>query len=641
MILKSGQYQYTVFSSLFFGSMILAALVVAPLQGVAFTLPKVLLYSFAATVGSLWIILRDDVKACDVFRTHWFGRFFMVYAIVTVLSLGWSVMPVVSLLGSAPRFTGILFSLVCIALAVCAMNLAQHPRGLRNVIQTIIVANGLVVAYGMLQLVGIDPFELTWDKDAFLGRIFSSVGQPNALGAYVVLTVPFVVFRALEQSINRRMYLLLLVCNIAVLLGTASRAALAGIVVAFIVFANLAPELVLDKLPSLGRKKILTAVAVFLILVFFGGASFSKRFSLVTEQGRSWGTRQIVWFDALDMIRSRPVGYGPETMAAVYPRFMSPQLHYTESLTATVDRAHNLPLDLLVTVGPLGLVCYYAFLTSLLFAAYKLRRQRAGIFAGALGLLGYSVTMMVGFETAMTAATFWFIVGLVMGLIWQVDARYHGEISVWPVRAFVCAICCVSVMSSVVYLQWMAQRVEMEQADRAFRSGQLTYSLQRFYNASKLFTLDRVLLARFAETALISSEFADTDEAKEVLHAAVKQSLDLFGDMTQDQDGTVPLFRAWLGALKGDAAETEHQLVLAKALMPNTVDTYRIAARCFSLLGNRSAAQNAHAELIDLLPPYWKDREGEAGRILWKENPWLEELQSDRMIRDEQLLEMR
>lgn len=640
MIIKSSQYQYVIFSTLFFVSIILAAIAVAPLQGVAFTLPKVLLYSFAATVGTLWLILRDDLKACDVLRTHWFGRFFLLFIIVSVLSLGWSVMPVVSLLGSAPRFSGLLFTMVCMALAVCTMNLSQHPRGLRTTVQALIIANALVVTYGLLQLGGADPFDMYWDKEAFLGRIFSSVGQPNSLGAYLVLTLPFVLFRALENAPNRRRYGVLFACNIVVLLGTASRAALAGLLVSGIAFVNLAPTLIQSQISAMAKPHKVIAAAMLLVLIFFGGASFAKRFSLITEQGRSWGTRQIVWFDAIDMIRDRPVGYGFESMGTVYPRYMSPQLHYTESLTATVDRAHNMPIDLLLTVGPLGLLCFYAFLMSLLFAAYKFRRQRAGIFAGALGLLGYSVTMMVGFETIMTQATFWMIAGLVMGLIWQADTRHSSARSLWPVRALACVMCCVSVMSSVVYLQWTAQRVEMDKANRAFYSGQLTYALQRYYNASKLFTLDRVLLARFAETALISLEYASTDEARDVLHAASKQSLDLFDDMTQGQDGTVALFRSWEAALRGAADEVDSQIILAKSLMPNTVDTYRIAARSYSILGDKSAAQDAHAELIELLPPYWKDQSSEAGRILWKENPWMEELQTDRMIRSEQQWEI-
>ena len=326
------------------------------------------------------------------------------------------------------------------------------------------------------------------------------------------------------------------------------------------------------------------------------------------------------------MLRERPQGYGLETLVVSYPRFMSPRLHQTKSLTTHIDRAHSKPLDLLVTLGPIGLFTYYAFLLTLLAAAHRLRRRRGAIFAGGLGIFGYSVAMLAGFDSLVTGVFFWLIAGLTMGLIWREEGgSSEGAPKLLP-RFIVLILCCVCTISAVLSTQWTRQRMTMQAAQNLFVEGHLSQSLAAYYDASLQFVFDRTLLTRFAETGLFALERTDDQEVRQILHTAVDGALSKLSMLTSKQDGYVPLLRAWHAAEKGHPEEVDGYYREAKHLLPVTVDTYRIGAHAYGILGDRVQANTAYAELISLLPPFWRDRDSVQGQILWKENPWLEEL---------------
>ena len=90
----------------------------------------------------------------------------------------------------------------------------------------------------------------------------------------------------------------------------------------------------------------------------------------------------------------------------------------------------------------------------------------------------------------------------------------------------------------------------------------------------------------------------------------------------------VPLLRAWNAALIPDVDKLKQYITAAKILMPNTIDTHRIAARSFRMVGDTVAAKKAELDLLFLLPTSWNDHTSDAGRIMRKENPWLEEFTS-------------
>ncbi|HEX2909330.1 MAG TPA: O-antigen ligase family protein [Chloroflexia bacterium] len=93
--------------------------------------------------------------------------------------------------------------------------------------------------------------------------------------------------------------------------------------------------------------------------------------------------RQLIWTTVLDAVgdaaKNEParlaVGYGPETLYTVSPKFYQPELGQIEARNAIPDRSHNGYLDALVNTGIIGLVAYIALVLAFLFYAFKFLRR--------------------------------------------------------------------------------------------------------------------------------------------------------------------------------------------------------------------------------------------------------------------------
>jgi hypothetical protein len=610
--------------ALFVFLVILGVISVVPITGIGFQLPKLLVFSVTAFVCTTMLIWKKESVGFELLLNSWFGRLLLVFVLTVFFSLLWSVAPVLSIIGSAPRFMGVLTYSVFFTLGLYALSLSQNEEGRKVVLLTIVLSNALVVIYGLLQIVGLDPLVSAWRLEFFLGRTFSVLGQPNALGSFILLTLPFVWIAG-----KKARFKILSVCNVVVLLSTSSRAALLGLIVMVIAFMFVR----LDEIKKRMNKKNVGIVAiVFIILVGIGWQSFSHRFSGAIEGGRSSSARMIILGDTLEMIKARPFGYGLDTMGIVYPRFMSAEIHEYEPLTAGVDRAHSMPLDLLITLGPLGLISYYGFLMLLISQLWKKRRDENSnvITAGGLALVGYSVSLLFGFEMVATAVFFWIVCGLVVGELARCkicqpvdrtqDARYKFE------KLIVLMLTLPVVVSCVVSVQLIQSRLTMNEAEQEFTRGNVTESLTLYEDAVRKFRFDRMILGQVTERTLFVMEGVSADETRDALGKFVNSLVYLFDRLTDGQDGTASLLGAWIAVLEGDPDRSRTNIARARELMPTNVSTERVAMHIYELLGDEAGKRDAEKRLIELLPSYWQDVSSDKGRILWKENSWLKEL---------------
>ncbi|MCI0619515.1 O-antigen ligase family protein [Candidatus Wolfebacteria bacterium] len=94
---------------------------------------------------------------------------------------------------------------------------------------------------------------------------------------------------------------------------------------------------------------------VAIVLLFVPGSFVQERYI-----GESTAARIIVWKNGLTSIRERPVlGWGPETFRFVHERYFDNRLYLEENFGEVwFDRAHNIVVDTLVSVGVLGALTY-------------------------------------------------------------------------------------------------------------------------------------------------------------------------------------------------------------------------------------------------------------------------------------------
>jgi tetratricopeptide (TPR) repeat protein len=187
-------------------------------------------------------------------------------------------------------------------------------------------------------------------------------------------------------------------------------------------------------LATYDRRLALTVLAVGMLAVGVVGAlnwADSPLASLAELPGLDrWGTvaatdagstaaRLTTWRATLPLIMARPLlGYGPETMRPVFASVFPPQLVYYQGRHVTVDRAHNLWLDLGMSAGLLGAAAYAVVLLGFGRLAWRGLRSSSDRWAqvawvavvAAIG--GHLADLQFGFDLTASATVFWLALAL-------------------------------------------------------------------------------------------------------------------------------------------------------------------------------------------------------------------------------------
>ena len=599
---------------LFLCSFLLGTAVIIPFSSLGFVLPKLPFYAIAAAFGVLIVKQNDTCFAPTLCKT-WIGRMFLIFWIIVFFSIAWSVAPLLSIVGSAPRFEGMITHIIFLSFALIGLAMMRSKQKL--LLRTILWSNVIIVAYGTFQMLQLDPLSFSWQGEAFLGRIFSTIGQPNILGQFVLLTVPFVIFFASKQ---KNMPLMILsVLNAVILLQTASRAALLGGIAALLLFLIINNN---QMWRFMNPRRCICGGIVVTMIIITGLFSFSQRFSVTTQDGFSLGARGVIWRDAVHMIAARPLGYGLETTGIASPKFTKADFYEHVSLFSEWNRAHSKPLDLLLTVGPLGMIAFYLFLILLLIGLMRLKGSHTLALPCAIALFGESIAVLAGFDTVVTHVLFWLIAGMSLGIVLQNQESPAPRFR----RQFTVMLAIVNLLIALVFFQWNGARIELVRSDINLVRGDVAESIMNASKAVDRFPQDRTLLIRALERGLTGWEQTNNQESIAKLEELTTDLLQKLQSLSGTHDGTTDSLRAWQSALRGDATQAQFSIESSITKRPTSVLALRIAWHAADILEDQAKVNAYREQMTSLLPPFWNDMTSERGRILRKEHPWLEEL---------------
>ena len=506
---------------------------------------------------------------------------------------------------------------VCVlAVALFTLTLVQSKEGRRTVMRALLLSNALVVLYGALQMLQMDPLAHFWKSEAFLGRIFSFLGHPNSLGQLIVLTAPFLVL-AYVQARDRWIRIvvgILFLFNILVLFGTVSRSAMLG---AGLMLLLCLPGL-RGKMQKVDAKQGLAISLLLVLCITVGLLFFSQRFGQELSAGRSVAARQLMWSATIDMIADRPLGYGLETMAFVSPQFIGKEIYNYESLTTTVDRAHNEYLHTFWALGPLGIFSFLGLLITLALSSFRqITRDDSGfIRASMLGIIGFQVAVLFGFPSIATATIFWVLVGCLLGLLPQKKVSVRP----WIQKLFAVLLIGCTCFTAVQSIQWISARM-MHAVARMNASNALALHQQGILT----FKHDREMLIETTEKHLRALENY-TGEHRDDLITSLLTLNSLHKDLTEERDGMAYLLEAWLHALSSDPDLVAASLATAKTFLPTSIIYHRTAEHIASLLEDEEGQSTARQEIRNLLPKGYFEQGSEMRRILLKQHPWLQRL---------------
>ena len=348
----------------------------------------------------------------------------LAFGLALALATAFSVNPRASLWGSYERQQGLLTLGAYLALflltAACLHTRAQAER------LWIALAWGSapVVVYGLLQALGLDP--LDWRTDA-ASPVLSTIGRANFAGSYLALVIPLTAGRLL---LARRRWPtgLLLTSQLICLALTQARGAWIGLGVGMLILALV--------WAIAGRNRRLAAVALIVAMLAVGLVALLNvpngplavlaRFPGLdrlaalsrTDEG-SAAARLTIWRATLPLVAARPVlGYGPETMRVVLARVFPPQLVYYQGRHVTVDRAHNLWLDLWMSAGLAGVIAFVALLAGFGRLAWRglqgasdpWDKARWAALTGAVA--SHLADLQFSFDLTASATVFWLAMAL-------------------------------------------------------------------------------------------------------------------------------------------------------------------------------------------------------------------------------------
>lgn len=313
----------------------------------------------------------------------------IIFLITQSLSLFFSIDQRTSLLGYYSRFNGGLASLLCYAVLYWSTVSNLESKHVKSLISSSLIACFLVSFWGFLEHLGIDA---SWWVQDVQTRVFSTLGQPNWLAAYLGALI----FIPLQNYLKTKNYwsFAFFAFIFAILLFTKSRSGLLAFGLSSIIFwaiyvLSLKTKTVTNLL-VIGYWSLVIILSLFLIpnpvkdLFIKSTAPASAKpaigTSLETGGTESGSIRKIVWSGAVKIWQASAknfwIGTGPETFAISYYQYRPVEHNQTSEWELLYNKAHNEFLNYLATTGILGLGSYLVLLTAMLISNIKAQNSK-------------------------------------------------------------------------------------------------------------------------------------------------------------------------------------------------------------------------------------------------------------------------
>lgn len=346
-----------------------------------------------------------------------------VYVVTTITSVNLTS----SVFGYFGRFNGGLISVLCYTLLYFV-----YVNNVRSFAHVKRIAGAMSLSAGSLALFGVLEYfnffkNAPWDL--LKNRFFTPAGSPNALSYYLMSVLPIILslLAIAKKSSGKYLYIaaaLLSFAYIALSAGGTSPiiGAWVGLAVSLVVFFYFARE------ATFGRNR---GVFTVLLVIFLGLSSLSLPIvrdrlpqdlrDLPKDINLDWGAS---WQIAARTIADKPLqGSGPDTFLFDFTRFRDVSLNATPFWNLRFDRANSELLQVLTTMGLLGMSVFLYFIYRIVrFGMTYLPKEKelethtlsVGFAAGTLSL----VTLMVlfGYLSSVTAFALWLSLAMLVRL---------------------------------------------------------------------------------------------------------------------------------------------------------------------------------------------------------------------------------
>lgn len=441
----------------------------------AFTLPKLMLLSFAVLAGAVGVLL-GALAGKPVARRTPLDLAFAAAAIALAASYFASQDRHLSLYGMYNYYAyGVWPMSLCAAVYFLAVWLDRDSAA-RRVLDLCLAVGALAGIYAAAQVLGLEPFP--GGASVLTGsRAVSTMGSPVSLGVVLAMLVPMALHQMSERR-SRALGCLGFAALAAGLFSSGSRGAWVGAAVGASCYFFWT-----DRLNALRRDRRFALAAVLAAMMVVG--LLSLRYAQRATPAKS--ARVEIWKTAWKVFRESPwLGAGPDSFELGFRRLRTVDaVRRSGGLMEYQAHAHNDVLEALATTGLVGTAAYIFLLFSLATAAAKClsdparRPVAAALCAGLLALFVNMKFNPVPMEALTLAALF-------AGLLLRPAEGEGRRAAGWTGAALASALAVVSAASAMKAVRLMAADRRVKMAHAQIATGRPERSLRGFQAALQL-----------------------------------------------------------------------------------------------------------------------------------------------------------
>ena len=384
----------------------------------------VLFRSLVAVMAVIYILLVISDKK---YLPRWtpiviaFTIFTGIYALTSFTGVDFNY----SFWGTLERMGGLFSFLHFWVFFIILVSLIRDRKSWEKILKISIFVGLLSILFAYGQYFKMGDFFVGWQHE---GRVIGTIGNAALFAGYLLFVLFLSIYFLIKKKINIRerfFYGLVLILGIPVLHMTAVR----GSIIAFwggLFLLGLIYLFLFKK----RKVKVYVSIALIILLILVGFIWLNKdkewvkdigwleRITSISLETRTLQTRLWSWHSGWQGFKERPVlGWGPENFVLAHAKHFDAR-HFTSMGSETIwDRAHNIVLEILTTMGIIGLLSYlsiFAVVYYLLIKSFRKKRIKLTTFAvfGVM-LIVYFFHNLFIFDTMANYFMFFLVLGYI------------------------------------------------------------------------------------------------------------------------------------------------------------------------------------------------------------------------------------
>lgn len=391
---------------------------------------------------------------------------FLAFALAFTAATVASFLPYPSFWGTLERMGGLwTFWHYFVYFVILTSVLRTRDHWMR-LIDVMLVAGILSALYGFLQRTDISAVIGSGGRQ----RIFGTIGNPALFGGYQLINVFLALTLAMREHVPYRKIIQWSMVGLGTLavLMTVVRGSILGLAAGFFVFIVLNFYHYRQPVMRKGLIMIGVAAALFTLVAatplrdsaFIESSSFLSRLTDTSFGSFTAKTRFWAWEAGLkgwsESFKTIVFGWGPENFNIPFARYFNPKFFTGLGSETLFDRAHNMFVEILVTMGLAGFLTYASIFVAMFRKLIPSLRQRSDMTPYAIGLSSLLVAYILHnsfiFDTSANFLVFFTVLGFAVHLYYPHQERKDvpGPVPAPALRVAVVGILSLAVAVSII-----------------------------------------------------------------------------------------------------------------------------------------------------------------------------------------------